>query len=688
MIDDEDVKIWKGADGDGDVKIWRGQPQSEERTADIDADEPRPGQRSRAVDYDTERSSVPRKRAERRRSGGRRHENELSVRSVIAVIVSALLLAAAMFLPEEGWYRIVCFAAAAAVVGIGLVFDAVACAMEGDFTSGSLIMTAAAVASFCIGLYPEAVLILVLYRAGELFSAFASERSARSLETLRAILTDKANVETPEGILTVGPEYVNVGDVLVVAPGETVALDGTVIEGITSLNTAAITGDTEARNVSVGSPVYSGTVNLTGLIRVRVSRDVKHSTAYMLSRMAQASTERRSGRERFVESFGRIYTPAVLAAGLLLAVLPPLFDGLWGQWIGRGVILLAVSGSGALSLSVPIAFAGGLGRAAARGIFPKGTDVLEKLAAVNTVVFDKTGTITDGRYSVTDVAPAGMSEQRLLAMAATVESCSEHPIARCLREASAPLNIDAALMQTEEIPGRGVSANIGGRHILAGNAALLEAEGVDYEIPARGGAAVHLALDGRYCGYIMLADKLREGAFDALESLRVQGIQKLVMLTGDVLSVARPLASKLNFDMLRAELRPEEKRSALEYLIENRGDSASVAFVGDGINDCSCLELADVGIALGALGRDEAIAAADLLLMDDDIRALPQAVRTAKLSKTVALENIFAAVAVKLTVIILSAAGLIPLAAAVSCDTVVMIGALLNSMRTHFIRRH
>lgn len=691
MIEDEDVKIWTGgADEDGDVKIWGG-ARAAEAADDYSpsGDDRSEFQSSRSVDYDSEEAAAPPRRSRRRKSGGRkRHENELSVLSVCAVILSSALLIAAMFFPEEGWPRIVCFAAAALAVGVGLLLDAITELLDGEFLNGSLIMSAAAIASFCLGYYPEAVLILLLYKVEVLFTAFAVERSGRAFDKLRTIRADSANVETPEGVLTVSPEYVNDGDVLVVAPGETIAMDGTVIEGITSLDTAAVTGDPEPRDVSVGSPVYSGTLNLTGLIRVRVEGSYEESTAYRITRIAEASAERKSNYERFADGFGRVFTPVALASALLLAVLPPLFDGLWTQWIGRGVILLTVSCSGALSLSVPMAFMGGIGRAVRQGILVKGTDTLERLASANTMVFDKTGTITDGRYAVTDVSPVGMSERKLLTIASTVERDSVHPIARCLREASAPLKIDEALLRTEEIPGRGVSAFVGDRHIFAGNAALLEEHGVSCQVPERSGAAVHIALDGRYCGHILVADRLREGAFDVLESLRVLGVRKLVMLTGDVLSAARPLASKLNFDMLRAELRPEEKLSALEYLIKNRGDSAAVAFVGDSINDAPCLIRADVGLAIGALGRYEALDAADILLMDDDIKALPTAVRIARLSRTVARENVWAALAVKLGVILLGAGGLIPLAAAVSCDAGIMIAALLNSMRAHFIKKY
>ena len=679
-LEDEDVKIWNGdgEDEDGDVKIWN-RPLG----AELGKKLVRQPQEEDGDDADEE---APRRRKAERRAY--RHDREVTGGNITQVVISAALFAASWYLPAEGWYRIVCLGLAFLVVGIDVLLDAVAGLITGQLLSDSLVIFLASVTAFAIGRTPQAVLVVMLFRVGKLFEGFAESKSKAAVDALYDICPDSANVETAEGVLTVSPDYVNIDDIIVVAPGERIALDGVVEEGISTVDAQALTGDGEPRAVSVGSPVYAGTANVTAMLRVRVRRSYADSTANRVLDLMDQAEGKPSRHELFAQRFGRFYTPVMAAAALLLALVPPIFDAQWTEWIGRGVILLVAACPNAVSVSVPLSYLGGLGRATRRGILVKGPCYLEAFAKTDTMVFDKTGTITEGRFTVTDVFPVGMSEHKLLAIAATAESHSKHPIARCLREASGAIReTDARALQVEEVPGRGVVARLGGRRIYVGNAALLEENGISFNVPSRSGAAIHVAMDGSYCGHILIADKIREGAFDAMETLRVQGVKKLVMLTGDVLSVARPIASRLNFEMLRAELTPEEKISALEYLIQNRGENAAVSFVGDGISDSGVLDKADVGVAMGALGYDEAIRWADIVLMDDDIRKLPEAMGIAKRSAGISRENIIVALTQKLAVILLGASGLISVSVAAALDVGVLIAAILNSMRNLMKRK-
>ena len=606
----------------------------------------------------------------------------ISFGGIAPVGFSAVLLAALSFLPAEGWMKCVAFLIPFVIAGFAVLMDAIDKLIERKYFEAEQITLIAAIAVFALGSYTEAVLLLILFRAVRLLETFASERCGAALKALPEIKPDTANVETAEGVLNVEPDYVNVGDIIQVPAGERIPLDGIIVEGVTTVDTSAISGQARPWDVAAGYKVYSGCTNVTAPIRVRVTKSFEQSTAARLVRMSEKAAQFSSSQESFIRKFISIYTPSMLALALVLAVVVPMFNAEWLEMLRRAAIVLICACPSAAVLSVSLAYIKSIGAAAKLGIFVKGEDCIESMAMAETMVFDKTGTITEGRYVITDVFPVNMTERELLTTAASAEVFSRHPIAYALREAVGIRSAkDMKVTQVEEIPGRGVSAIVGDALVYVGNTALLEEHGISCELPSRSGAAIHVAVDGKYCGHILVADRIRSGAFDALESLRVQGIKKMVLLTGDVLSVARPLASKLNFDMLRAELKPEDKLSALAYLMSNKGSKSSVAFVGDGYNDRTLMERVDVGIAMGALGSEAAFMSADVLVMDRDIRKLPKAIGISKLASHISLENIAAGICVNLAAAVLGAAGILSVTAAVIVCFAVSAAVLGNTLR-------
>lgn len=606
----------------------------------------------------------------------------VSFGGIAPVVFSAVLLAALSFLPAEGWMECVAFLIPFVIAGFALLMDAIDKLIERKYFEAEQITLIAAIAVFAIGFYTEAVLLLILFRVVRLLETFVSERCSAALKALPEIKPDTANVETAEGVLSVEPDYVNVGDIIQVPAGERIPLDGIIVDGVTTVDTSAISGQARPWDVAVGYKVYSGCTNVTATIRVRVTKSFEQSTAARLVRMSEKAAQFSSSQENFIRKFISIYTPSMLALALVLAVVVPMFNAEWLEMLRRAAIVLICACPSAAVISVSLAYIKSIGAAAKLGIFVKGEDCIESMAMAETMVFDKTGTITEGRYVITDVFPVNMTERELLTAAASAEVFSRHPIAYALREAVGIRSAkDMKVTQVEEIPGRGVSAIVGDALVYVGNTALLEEHGISCELPSRSGAAIHVAIDGKYCGHILVADRIRSGAFDALESLRVQGIKKMVLLTGDVLSVARPLASKLNFDMLRAELKPEDKLSALAYLMSNKGSKSSVAFVGDGYNDRTLMERVDVGIAMGALGSEAAFMSADVLVMDRDIRKLPKAIGISKLASHISLENIAAGICVNLAAAVLGAAGILSVTAAVIVCFAVSAAVLVNTLR-------
>jgi len=596
----------------------------------------------------------------------------LSFKDAFVPAASAAVLLLAWLLPTGGWLRVLSFGAAYVLAGFDVVLNGLEKAWGKNFLSPEFIMIAASLAAFCIGEYIAATIILLLFRLLCMLEAFIREKSRKAFASATDIRPESANVETAEGLLGVEPDYVNVGDVVLVSPGERVPLDGTVIEGVSAIDCSPLTGESEAVAVTVGHRVLSGCVNISSPLRLRVACSYTDSTVNKLLDLVESAGKHQSRQEAAIRRFSKIYTPLMLLLSLALAIVPPLFNGQWLEYIRRAVVLMLASCPGPLLEAVSLAYFSGVCCAFKNGIIVKGYDILETMAATDTMVFDKTGTITEGRFTITDVFPEEISEHELLSIAATAECCSKHPIAQALRAASGSLTLaEGQQLSAEEIPGRGVIANLDGKQILVGNAALLVENGIGYKVPGRSGAAIHVAMDKVYLGHILISDRIKRGAFDALESLRVQGVKKTVMLTGDVLSVARPIASKLNFDMIRAELLPEEKASALAYLIKSKGGIGSVAFVGDGVNDALVMAGADLSIALGAVNSEGAIESADVVIMDDQIARLPMLASLSHYTVRSTRISIILSLLVKLFIILMGSFGVIPIFVAALCDTVV-----------------
>ena len=600
----------------------------------------------------------------------------------LPLVLSAILLLGIPLLPLEGWQRTACYILPLLIVGADLVWIAVRRIRQGEYFCAECVALLAAVLLLASAHGAEAVLLLILLRAAKLLEQFLNDKNDRTLQDVYSMKPEHASLVTEDGIRQIRPEEAKVGDILFVAAGERIPLDGVITEGITTIDTASISGQRSPWAVNEGYRVYSGCVNLTSDVKIRVTREYEQSTVNSILKMLLAAPDFPSEQKNTLGRAMIFYTLVVAVLALLLGLIVPIFRGQWAQQLARAAILLISICFAAESFALPLAYRKGIALAAKGGIFVKGEDCLEALAKADTVVFDKTGTITEGRYSVTQVVPEVLGEHELLTVAAMAESFSRHPIAAAIREAAGKL--DSRLLKVikiREIPGRGVSAFIGDRQVYVGNAALLEEHGIKCALPKKPGTAVHVAVGEQYCGHILVADKVRRRAFDALEGLRVNGIEKLVLLTGDVLSAARPIASRLNFDMLRAELRPEDKANAVEYLMDNKGETATIAFVGDGENDRQIMSRANAAIAMGALGSEAALAAADVLIMDKDIMKVPRIVGLSKGIFRVVRENLLAGAAVSLLLILLGAFGVISPLAAELIMFVLWAAVLLNTLR-------
>ena len=598
------------------------------------------------------------------------------------LVLAVLALAVLIFVPLSGWMRPVAYAIPLLLASVQILPETAAKLVSGSFLNNELLTVLAAFLLFALGLFPEAVLLLLLHELVRWAERFSFEKGKRELDEILDILPDSANLITDNGIARVRPEELVPGDVILVCAGERIPLDGTIVEGITTVDTAAISGQRSPWAVNEGYRVYSGCMNLTSDIKVRVTRRFEQSTVRNVVYVAQDAEGFPSGQEYAARRLNIFWMLGMLGLFLVVSVLIPAFRGEWAEQLRRGAVLLILARPLLDAFGIPLAYRKGLVLSAKMGVFSKGEDCFESLAKAETMIFDKTGTITEGRYTVTDVFPSRMSEQQLLTIAATAESYSRHPIAVALREAAG--RIDSRVvraLKVKEIPGRGVSALAGNRMIYVGNAALLEEHSIKCSIPARPGSAIHVAVDKRYCGHILVADKVRKRAFDALEGLRVNGVEKLVLLTGDVLSVARPLASRLNFDMLRAELKPEGKAKAVDYLMQNKGERASIAFVGDGENDGRIMTRADVGIAMGSLGSDTALAAADVLIMDRDILKVPRLVNLSRKIYMNSRINILAGVGGNALLILFAVFGILSVPAAEILSTLLALGLLFNMLR-------
>ena len=605
---------------------------------------------------------------------------------LVRIAVSAVLLIAAVLVPYQGLWRFALFLPAYFVIGWDVLWRAVRNIAHGQVFDENFLMALATVGAFCTGFfgqgeYPEAVFVMLFYQVGELFQSYAVGKSRKSIASLMDIRPDYANVERDGKLLQVDPEEVAVGDTITVKAGEKIPLDGLVLEGSSLVNTSALTGESVPRQVRPGDSVISGCVNQNGLLRVQVTKAFGESTVQKILDLVENASSKKAKAENFITKFARYYTPVVVFCALALAVVPPLFVGNWTGWVQKALIFLVVSCPCALVISVPLSFFGGIGGASRQGILVKGGNYLEVLADTELVVFDKTGTLTKGVFQVTAIHPEGVSQQELLELAALAESYSDHPISRSLKEAWGKALDTVRVGQVEELSGRGVRAQVDGKEVWAGNGKLMEEIGLAYRPSGQVGTVVHVAAEGRYLGYILIADEVKPDAKEAIAALKAQGVKKTVLLTGDAKDVGEAVAQELGLDEAYTQLLPGDKVERVEALLQETSPKGKLAFVGDGINDAPVLSRADIGIAMGALGSDAAIEAADLVLMDDKPSKIAKAMEISKRTLRIVRQNIVFALAVKLLVLMLTPFGLANLWEAVFADVGVMVLAILNASR-------
>ena len=579
------------------------------------------------------------------------------------------------------WLMLGLFLVPYLVLGFEIISGAIIKLLHGELFDEYFLMTVASIGALCIGEYPEAVAGMLFFRIGECFEDYAVDKSRRSIVELMDIRPDYACVEVDGVLQKFDPNTIPVGTVITVTPGERIPLDGVIMDGESSVDTSALTGESMPRTVKKGQQVVSGCVNLSGVLRIRVSSTYKESTVSKMLELVEHSANSKSRREALVTRFAKVYTPVVVALAVLLAVIPSLVDGNWLEWIRRALIFLVISCPCALVISVPLSFFGGIGCASKHGILIKGSTYLEALADTSTVVMDKTGTVTEGSFSVTGVEPIGISGADLITLAAAAECYSSHPIALSLRKACKNLPDRRLVTNVRELTGRGIEANVCGRRVLVGNAALMTSNGITPKTPTEHATIVHVAADGIYGGYIVIDDRIKDGAKQAVSDLYRLGVESTVMLTGDGKRTAQAVATALGVNNVYSELLPSDKVIAVEELLRQK-HTGTLLFVGDGINDAPVLARSDVGIAMGALGSDAAVEAADVVLMDDDIRKLPLAIEISQHTVGIAKQNIAFSLTVKFVIMLLGALGIAGMWLAVFADVGVLILAVLNATRT------
>ncbi len=603
-------------------------------------------------------------------------------KTLVRIILSAVLLVAAALIPVDGIVKLVLFLIPYAVIGWDVLWKAIRNIAHGQVFDENFLMAIATVGAFALGEYPEGVAVMLFYQVGELFQSYAVGRSRQSIAALMDIRPDYANIEQDGKLVQVDPEDVAVGDTIVIKAGEKIPLDGVVLEGSSAVDTAALTGESLPRDVNPGDDVVSGCINQSGLLKVRVTKVFGESTVAKILDLVENSSSKKARAENFITRFARYYTPVVVIGAVLLAVLPPLlFGGDWSDWLQRALIFLVISCPCALVISVPLSFFGGIGGASKQGILVKGSNYLEALAKTETVVFDKTGTLTKGTFQVTAVHPDRISKGELLELAAMAESYSEHPISRSLREAYQKPVDASRVTDVEEISGHGVRAKVDGHDVYAGNGKWMDRIGVSWRNCHRTGTVVHVAVDGEYAGHIVISDAVKPDAAAAIEALKREGVKKTVMLTGDVKAVGEAVAREIGIDEVHAELLPGDKVDQVERLLKNTSGKGKLAFVGDGINDAPVLSRADIGIAMGGLGSDAAIEAADIVLMDDKPSKLAVAVRISRKTLRIVRQNIVFALGIKLLFLALGAFGMANMWEAVFADVGVSVLAILNASR-------
>ena len=618
---------------------------------------------------------------------------------LLRIIIAAVMLAALYFLPVTGWLRLGLYLVTYLVIGYDILKKAGQGIANGRVFDENFLMAVATVGAFALAIYEksgdynEAIAVMLFYQVGELFQSYAVGKSRKNISALMDIRPDYANIEQDGKLVQVDPDEVAVGTVIVVQPGEKAPIDGVVVEGSSTLNTSALTGESLPRNVHEGDEIISGCINMTGVLKIRTTKAFGESTVSRILELVENSSSRKSRSEDFIAKFARIYTPVVCYSALALAVLPPVIrlvggmDGQWEQWIYRALTFLVTSCPCALVVSIPLSFFAGIGGASHEGILIKGSNYLETLSQVRTVVFDKTGTLTRGVFEVTAVHHSDMDEQKLLEYAALAECASSHPISKSLQRAYGKAIDRSRVTDIQELSGHGVTAVVDGHPVAAGNSKLMEQLGIPYHDCHSVGTIIHMAVDGQYAGHIVISDVVKPHAKEAIEALHKAGVEKTVMLTGDAKKVADAVAAELGVDEVHSELLPGDKVDKVESLLAQQSGKAKLAFVGDGVNDAPVLGRADIGIAMGAMGSDAAIEAADIVLMDDEPLQIAKAIRISRKCIGIVYENIVFALAVKFACLVLVAIGLADMWAAIFADVGVMVLAVLNAIRALRVKK-
>ena len=611
------------------------------------------------------------------------------------IIVAAVLMVVLSLLPIDGWLKFVLFMIPYLVIGHDILLKAWKGILNRQVFDENFLMAVATIGAILLGDYKEGVAVMLFYQIGELFQSYAVGKSRRNISELMDIRPDYANIEKEDGTLEqVDPDEVEIGSVIVVQPGEKVPIDGVIEEGRTSLNTSALTGESLPRSAKVGDEIISGCINMSGVLKIRTTKEFGESTVSKILDMVENASSKKSRSENFISKFAKYYTPAVCYGALALAILPPLvrllFLGMtpeWGDWVMRALTFLVISCPCALVISIPLSFFAGIGGASNAGVLVKGSNYLETLSETKYVVFDKTGTMTQGVFEVSGVHHSSMDTEKLLEYAALAECHSSHPISKSLKKAYGKPLDPSRVTDVEEISGNGVTAKVDGVRVAAGNSKLMEKLGVDCMECHSVGTVVHMAVNGKYAGHILISDQIKPHAKEAIAALKKCGVKKTIMLTGDRREAARQVAEELGIDEVHSELLPGDKVAQVEKLLDEKGEKEKLAFVGDGINDAPVLSRADIGIAMGALGSDAAIEAADIVLMDDDPLKISKAIRISRKCLRIVYENIYFAIGVKVVCLILGALGIANMWAAIFADVGVMIIAVLNAIRALNVKK-
>jgi len=618
--------------------------------------------------------------------------NKKQKKMLIRIIIAAVLIVVFSLLPAEGYLRFVLFMIPYLVIGYDILKKAFKGILNKQVFDENFLMAVATVGAILLGDYSEGVAVMLFYQIGELFQSYAVGKSRRNISELMDIRPDYANIEKDGTLEQVDPDEVEIGTIIVVQPGEKVPIDGVITEGTSTLNTSALTGESLPRDAKAGDEVISGCINMTGLLKIRTTKEFGESTVSKILELVENSSSRKSKSENFISKFAKYYTPAVCYGALALALIPPIVllimgkPAMWGDWIYRALTFLVISCPCALVISIPLSFFAGIGGASNQGILVKGSNYLETLAQTKYVVFDKTGTMTQGVFEVSGIHHNKMPDEKLLEYAALAECSSSHPISKSLQKAYGKPIDRNRVTDIEEISGNGVIAKVDGVSVAAGNTKLMNRLGIAYQDCHHVGTVVHMAIDGKYAGHILISDIIKPHAKEAIAELKKAGISKTVMLTGDSKRVADQVAGELGIQEVYSELLPADKVSRVEELLNQKSEKAKLAFVGDGINDAPVLSRADIGIAMGALGSDAAIEAADIVLMDDDPLKISKAIKIARKCIRIVYENIYFAIGIKVLCLILGALGIANMWMAIFADVGVMIIAVLNAIRTLFVK--